>query len=66
MIYFYTDLVAKAWLLEIGSGSPMDKVPGFASNLRARTPWGHCAGGLERDDYGSVCAMRRLLLKPIA
>lgn len=42
MTYFYTDLVAKAWPMELGSGSPAGRVPGFVSNIDARTPWGHC------------------------
>ncbi len=42
MTYFYTDLVAKAWPMERGAGVPSGKVPGFVSNLAARTPMGHC------------------------
>lgn len=47
MTYFYTDLVAKAWPMEIGSGSPTGKVSGFISDLKAKTPWGHCITGSE-------------------
>jgi hypothetical protein len=42
MTYFYTDIVAKAWTLETGSGVPTGQVPGFLSNVQAKTPWGHC------------------------
>jgi len=42
MTYFYTDLVAKAWRMERGTGAPMGKVPGFISDIQAQTPWGHC------------------------
>jgi hypothetical protein len=48
MTYFYTDLVAKAWLLEIGSGNPTGKISGFVSNVKARTPGGHCTTGFEK------------------
>jgi hypothetical protein len=43
MTYFYTDIVAKSWPMEIGEGSPSGKVPGFISDLKAQTPWGHCS-----------------------
>jgi len=42
MTYFYTDLVAKAWSMGKGKGAPIGQVPGFVSDLRAKTPWGHC------------------------
>ncbi|HUP25937.1 MAG TPA: hypothetical protein VNB06_23750 [Thermoanaerobaculia bacterium] len=43
MTFFYTDLVAKAWPMEVGTGSPTGTVPGFVSDLDARTPWSHCS-----------------------
>ncbi len=48
MTYFYTDIVAKAWPMEKGSGNPTGKVPGFVSDLKAKTPWGHCTTGPEQ------------------
>ncbi|HKI04702.1 MAG TPA: hypothetical protein VKK31_22165 [Thermoanaerobaculia bacterium] len=42
MTYFYTDLVAKAWLLDKGDGVPTGKVPGFVSSVNSITPLGHC------------------------
>lgn len=47
MTYFYTDLVAKAWPMERGTGVPAGKVSGFISDLQARTPWGHCSSEAE-------------------
>ena len=42
MTYFYTDIVAKAWPMELGSGGPVGVVPGFVSDVDATVPWGHC------------------------
>lgn len=42
MTYYYTDLVAKAWSMEKGTGAPVGKVDGFVSDIAAKTPWGHC------------------------
>lgn len=47
MTYFYTDLVAKAWPMEKGTGVPAGRVDGFVSDLKAKTPWGHCTVGEE-------------------
>lgn len=48
MTYFYTDLVAKAWPMEKGTGVPTGLVPGFISHLAADIPWGHCTFEDER------------------
>ena len=51
MIYFYTDLVAKAWLLEIGSGSPMEQSTGVCIKLKGAARRGDIVPeGLKRDD----------------
>lgn len=52
MTYFYTDLLAKAWAMELGSSNPAGVVPGFVSDLDARTPWAHCKE--EIDESGRV------------
>jgi len=51
MTYFYTDIVAKGWGDEIGEGVPTGQVPGFISNLEAKTPWGHCT---TEDESGRI------------
>lgn len=48
MTYFYTDIVAKAWPMGKGTGIPTGKVPGFVSDIQAKTPWGHCGSGSEQ------------------
>lgn len=47
MTYFYTDLLAKAWLSGIGLETPYGKVDGFVSDLNAEIPLGQCSNEVE-------------------
>ncbi|MGI5171207.1 hypothetical protein ACQEU3_43335 [Spirillospora sp. CA-253888] len=45
MTLFYTDLVAKEWVMGTGSGVPDKAVPGFVPDPRAEIPPGMCGAG---------------------
>lgn len=49
MTYFYTDLVAKTWPMDVGAGSPKGQVIGFVTDVDAKTPWSLCNEEGEED-----------------